>query len=258
MRGIINFKDSLTSGTKDNKNMHHFNKVLKNNMSALLDDMQSQSNEYVIKNIEFMAKAVEARDNYTSGHVGRVTAYIMVIATKLGWNQKKLEQVYLGSLLHDIGKIGISDTILNKPGPLTDEEFELVKTHVMIGVNMLKGMPRLDEFIAYVRCHHERYDGMGYPNGLKGKEIPIEGRIACVADSFDTMTTDRPYRKALSMGAAFAELERCSGTQFDSDIVEIFLSMFQSRSIGVEFMEQKKRLDAITGHTSLINMNDTR
>jgi len=235
------FKNPLSIETPENKNIHPFNKMLDNNITPFLEEIQSFFNKYFINNVEFFAKAVEARDIYTSGHVGRVAAYTLAIATKLGWNHKKLEQAYLGSLLHDVGKIGIPDTILNKPGFLTDEEFEIVKTHVVIGVNMLKGLPQFDEIINYVRSHHERFDGLGYPGGLKGKEIPIEGRIICIADSYDAMTTERPYRKALFMKDAVVELKKCSGIQFDPEIVEVFLSTLQSGSFSVEYEKTGRR-----------------
>ena len=180
------------------------------------------------KSVEVLANAIEARDKYTRGHTERVTAYSMAVARKLGWNTKKVEQAYMGTLLHDIGKIGIPDAVLNKPGWFTEKDFQLMKTHVVIGVKMIKDNPQLKGMIDYVRCHHERYDGRGYPAGLKGKDIPVAGRIVSVADSFDAITSTRPYRKALSVEIAVAELERCSGSQFDPHIVEIFLEQLSS------------------------------
>ena len=230
VREILNLSDSWLIGSELFKSAGKSITGLKN-INSLLIDIQSQSDEYFIKSVEFMAKAIEARDKYTSGHVGRVTAYTLAIVSKLDWNQKKIEQAYLGTLLHDIGKIGISDTILNKQGFLNDKEFEIVKAHVTIGVNILKGLPRFEKFIDYILYHHERYDGRGYPNGLKGEEIPIEGRIVCVADSFDSMTSDRPYRKAHNMKDAVVELIKCSGTYFDPNIVEVFIAMLQSGSM---------------------------
>jgi len=202
------------------------------NINSLLFDIQMQSDGYFTKSVEFMAKVIEARDRYTSGHVGRVTAYTLAVAGELGWDGKKMEEAYLGALLHDIGKIGVPDTILNKPGTLTDDEFEIVKTHVTIGVNMLEGLPRFSALSNYILSHHERYDGRGYPNGLGGGEIPIEGRIISVADSFDSMTSDRPYRKARGIEEAVAELRRCSGTQYDPEIVDAFLRALQLRDTG--------------------------
>ena len=227
VRKTLHLRDTLSTELEDLTIAQRSTLVLQDNITSLLSEMQTQSTEFFTRNIEFLAKAIEARDKYTSGHIGRVTAYTLAIASKLGWNQNRLEQAYLGSLMHDIGKIGVPDYILNKPGILTDEEFEVVKTHVTIGVNMVIDVPRINELIDYIRCHHEHYDGQGYLDGLQGEDIPIEGRIVCVADSYDTLTTDRPYRKGMPVKDAVAELRKHSGSQFDPEMVTVFISTLQ-------------------------------
>lgn len=184
-----------------------------------------------------LATAIDARDRYTHGHSERVSHYSLVIAKelvdteKIQYEREFFETVQLSALLHDVGKIGIRDQILNKPAKLTEEEFEVMKTHVMIGANIVKpvlGLSQLGDGILY---HHERWDGRGYPHGLKGKEIPLIGRIVNVADSYDTITTARSYKKADSAQDAFTELQKCSGSQFDPEIVEAFHNAWKKGKI---------------------------
>ena len=144
------------------------------------------------------------------------------------FDREFMETVQLGALLHDIGKIGIKDSILNKPAKLTDEEFEIMKTHVMIGANIVKPVSGLSKLADGILYHHERWDGRGYPMGLKGENIPIAGRIVHVADSYDTITTARAYKLAQTPDEAFEELIRCAGSQFDPQIVELFFKAYKS------------------------------
>lgn len=192
----------------------------------------SQLREFSEKTVESLAKAIDARDKYTHGHTERVSEYTLAICRSLDWKREKLNQAFMGTLLHDIGKIGIPDAVLNKPGRLTEQEYELMKSHPDIGLEILKDIPRMKEMLNYVHCHHECYDGSGYPQGLKGEDIPLEGRIVCVADAFDAMTSDRSYRKALSVEEAMAELERCSGSQFDPRIVNVFQAITEREAFG--------------------------
>ena len=189
----------------------------------------SQLQQLFEKTVESLAKSIDARDHYTRGHTGRVAEYVKAIAETLGWRDEKIHEVYIGTLLHDIGKIGIPDAILNKTGRLTQEEYNQIKNHVNIGLEIIDDIPQLEDVIDCIHCHHERYDGRGYPNGLKGEEISIKGRIICIADSFDAMTSNRSYRKALSVEEAVAELQRNSGSQFDPYITEVFLSILNDR-----------------------------
>ena len=180
-----------------------------------------------------LATAIDARDRYTHGHSERVSHYSLVIVKEMidsgimPFDREFMETVQLSALLHDVGKIGIPDYILNKPAKLSEEEFEIMKTHVQIGVNIVKPVKGLSQLEDGILCHHERWDGTGYPNRLKGEKIPIIGRIVNVADSYDTITTARAYKPASPPQAAFEELRRCAGTQLDPGVVEAFYAAFK-------------------------------
>lgn len=172
-----------------------------------------------------IANAVDARDVYTKQHSSRVALYAKLIAQQLGWDESRCENLYNVALLHDIGKIGVPDRILNKPGRLTDEEYEIMKKHVEIGAEILGKISYIDNVMEVARYHHERYDGNGYASGLKGKEIPVEARIVNIADAFDAMTSDRIYRTKRSMDYVLDELRKGRGTQFDPDLANIFINL---------------------------------
>ena len=176
--------------------------------------------------LRVLTGAIEARDPYTRGHSARVTALAEAVARQLGWSDEKLASLRIGGPLHDIGKLGVSDEVLRKEGRLDDGELAQIREHPKIGARMLLRMAALREAIPYVLYHHERWDGHGYPSGKAGEEIPIEARVLAVADAFDAMTSDRPYRRALSRTEALAEVERCAGTQFDPEIARLFLELF--------------------------------
>lgn len=173
--------------------------------------------------IRALNNALEARDNYTSGHSQRVTDLAAAITRQMGLTPEAVESIVLAGMVHDIGKIGIREAVLSKPSALTDDEFREIKTHSEIGERILAPVAADEEILKYVRNHHEHFDGSGYPDGLAGEKIPLGARILSVADAFEAMTSERPYRKALSTEAAFAEIERCKGTQFDPRIAEILL-----------------------------------
>lgn len=175
-----------------------------------------------------LAKAIEKRDRYTAGHTDRVTEYAMLTAKQLDWPEERLVVLELAGHLHDVGKIGVPDAVLNKPGKLTAEEFEMMKAHPEIGEQIIRGIDFLEALVPYVLYHHERYDGRGYPKGLSGEAIPIEGRLLAVSDTFDAMTSSRPYRKQLDAEHAIDEIKRCSGTQFDPNIVGAFLEIWNA------------------------------
>jgi putative nucleotidyltransferase with HDIG domain len=170
-----------------------------------------------------LALALDAKDEYTSGHSGRVSEISVIIARELGMQDNALENVKLAGLIHDIGKIGVKEAVLNKPGALTAEEFEHIKTHPVIGERILKPIVEEKEILDMVRMHHERFDGKGYPDGLSGDQIPLGARIMALADAYDAMTSDRPYRKSLGVSVAIEEIKKGSGTQFAPDVVEAFL-----------------------------------
>jgi response regulator RpfG family c-di-GMP phosphodiesterase len=180
--------------------------------------------------VSALANAIETRDPYTRGHTDRVKVLAQAIARRMGWGVEQLFDLWIGCTLHDIGKIGVPDHILKKPGPLTPEEFALMKRHTEIGATIIQGVPFLKPAVPYVYYHHERYDGKGYPTGLAGEKIPIEGRILAVVDTFDAVTSDRPYREAGTWKDARSELMACAGTQFDPGIVNIFISVLDEQT----------------------------
>ncbi len=186
--------------------------------------------ELFLASIQSLAEALEVKDPYTRGHSIRVSHYSMVIARELGLEGELLRQIELGGHVHDIGKIGVREHVLNKPGKLTDAEYEHIMSHPVVGWRILA--PLLGDTpvaLNIVRSHHERYDGRGVPDRLAGDAIPFEARIAAVADSFDAMTSDRPYRPdGLSVEAAVAEMIRCSGSQFDPKIVTAMVGAIQA------------------------------
>lgn len=176
--------------------------------------------------VEALANAVEARDSYTRGHTERVYFLSRAIAQELGWADEQLGDLKIGALLHDIGKIGVPDSILNKPAPLTPDELEIMKKHPAMGAKMVEAIPFLRQAIPYILYHHERHDGTGYPTGLSGDQIPFPGRLLAVVDTIDAITSDRPYRKGRSIEAALEEIKQYSGTQFNPVVVDACFSAF--------------------------------
>lgn len=174
-----------------------------------------------------LAAAIEARDPYTVGHSARVTQYAVAIAEGMGLTAEKVDEIRLAGLLHDLGKIGVPDSILNKPGRLSDEEYSAIKMHPTLSMKIIEPMPQLGHLIPIIYHHHERYDGDGYVDGKAGDKIPLGARIIAVADSYEAMTSDRPYRTALSREEAIAEIRRNSGSQFDPAVVEVFLNLLE-------------------------------
>jgi HD-GYP domain-containing protein (c-di-GMP phosphodiesterase class II) len=175
--------------------------------------------------------ALEARDPYLRGHSARVTAFAEGLALALGWKGRRLETLRLGGSLHDVGKISVEESVLRKPGPLTEEELGQIRRHPVAGARLVECF---DDFLAalpYVLHHHERWDGTGYPHRLRGDSIPLEARLLGVADAFDAMTSVRPYRPALSVTQALAELERCAGSQFDPMLARTFVEGWERGEI---------------------------
>jgi len=183
-----------------------------------------------------LSNAIEVRDPYTRGHVERVMNYAQTIAEYLGWSAEEVNNLRFGSILHDIGKIHISEEILTKPGPLSDEEWIEMKKHPEVGAELVKDIHFLEFAVPVILYHHERWNGSGYPYGLKGEKIPIVARIVAIADSFDAMTTQRPYRKELSPEQAFNEVVSGSGIQYDPLIVETFQHAWESGDIREIFL----------------------
>lgn len=193
-----------------------------------LHDKNEELERAYLDTIGILRQTVEAKDPYTRGHSDRVSEYSVLIGKKLGLDEKTLHILKIGGLFHDIGKIGIPDSILLKESKLSDEEYSQIKNHPMIGVHMLGDAAIFTDILPIVKHHHERYDGRGYPSQLVGEDIPYVARIAAVADTFDAMTSKRSYRDSLPIDAVRAEIERCSGTQFDPNIAKVFLDIMDN------------------------------
>jgi putative nucleotidyltransferase with HDIG domain len=188
--------------------------------------------ELFLQGVQTLAHALEAKDAYTSGHSIRVSRYAMQTAVRLGFTGERLEEIRLGAELHDIGKIGTREAVLNKPGPLTDDEFRHITEHTILGERILAPLARENPTVLrIVRHHHERMDGRGFPDRLQGGDIPIEARIVCVVDAFDAMTTNRAYRASRTPAEAMEELDRCVGGHFDTDVVGAFKAAFPDPTI---------------------------
>jgi putative two-component system response regulator len=200
------------------------NRFYQQHLESRVRELDRRNKQSLINGVQMLVHALEAKDAYTSGHSTRVARYAVKTAVRLGYTGDRLEQIRLGGELHDIGKIGTREDILNKPGPLTPEEFNQIKEHAALGERILAPfMVESPSVLRIVRSHHERLDGAGFPDGLSGDTIPHEARIVAVVDAFDAMTTNRAYRPSRTPLDAVGELKRCAGTHFDGEIVEAFL-----------------------------------
>jgi putative two-component system response regulator len=194
------------------------------NLEQKVKEQTDVINSMYVRSIDAMIKALEAKDFYTRGHSQRVTLYSIAIGEELGMTGQEREDLHRASVLHDLGKIGVREAVLNKPGRLTEEEFAEIVRHSETAVRILEPIPFFRPLLPAILHHHERFDGKGYPARLAGSNIPFASRIMAVADTFDAMTSTRAYRKALPVADSIAEIRRCSGTQFDPDIVPAFLA----------------------------------
>jgi putative nucleotidyltransferase with HDIG domain len=197
------------------------------------------NNNAILNTIYALAATVDAKDHYTYGHSKKVSKYAVNIAEALGYPNERINTLRTAGLLHDIGKIGIPDQILRKTGFLTPEEWQVIYAHPDLGVSIIKHVESLSDCLAGIKYHHEHYDGTGYPAGLKGDNIPQDARILAICDAYDAMTSERPYRNKLTHEMALEELKRCSGTQFDPKIVEVFLMNHSS------VIQQKEAVSSI-------------
>ena len=204
--------------------------VLNRAAVSIRDSQQNLESAYV-EFVETMAKALDERDAYTAGHSHRVSEYSVGIAHAMGLNRESIEMIRIGAELHDIGKIGIPDDVLQKPGRLSPEEFDLIKQHPQIGKRILEKVGRFDRYLPIVELHHENHDGTGYPYGLKGGQIPLEARIVHIADVYDAITSDRAYRRAMTRSQVFELLERGRGTQFDPVVMESFMRLLRPEEV---------------------------
>jgi len=187
----------------------------------LFEDMHSM----FLGTLHALSITIDAKDSYTQGHSERVALISKQLAKAAGLDDPTVERIYLSALVHDVGKIGVPEAVLTKPGKLTNEEYGLVKKHPETGARILEGIRQMQDLIPGVMHHHESWDGRGYPDGLAGHDIPLFGRIIGLADAFDAMSSDRTYRNAMPMNKVLDEVRRCSGTQFDPELVEIFLTL---------------------------------
>lgn len=197
-----------------------------------LEDANRQLEQANLGLLQTLASVIDAYDIYTFGHSAQVARYAGAIAGAMGLSKEEQARIVRGGLIHDIGKIGVSDAIIGKKGRLTDEEYEALKLHTVIGAEIVSQMPQFQELIPLVRHHHERWDGRGYPDGLKGEETTLGARIMGLADSVEAMLSDRPYQSTRSLTEVIAEVTRCSGSQFDPQVVEAFLTVTKTHGDG--------------------------
>jgi len=213
---------------------------LKKNLQDKVKEKTVQVEQLTFEIISTIASMIEARDSYTKGHSVRVAEYSALLAKRLGWSEKDVQNLKYVALLHDIGKVGIPDSILNKPGRLSESEFNIIKSHTTIGGEILKDIETIAGVDAGAKYHHERYDGKGYPSGFAGEHIPEVARIICVADAYDAMRSKRIYRDSLPLDVIRQELVKGRGTQFDPGFVDVFIQMLDEGGLEIDFSEPEK------------------
>ena len=226
----------IESGIKSIKQMNEIKKI---NMQ--LSETYEKLEQAYLESIETLRYTVEAKDIYTRGHSDRVSEYSVLIGKKLGLSEKDLKTLKIGGLFHDIGKIGVPDSILQKEAKLTDDEYSQIKQHPNIGVHILSNATIFKDILPIVEHHHEKWDGTGYPGRLSGENIPYFARITAVADSFDAMTSRRSYRDSLPIETVISEFENCSGTQFDPKLAELFLDILKNNFNEIQTIMDKYR-----------------
>ncbi|NIM20536.1 MAG: FHA domain-containing protein [Candidatus Latescibacteria bacterium] len=206
--------------------------------ARLYDDLRT----LFYNTVETLIRALQARDPYTSGHSTRVSRYCLLISEKLGISTKDKHSLYLAAMLHDIGKIGIPDALLQRRGKLSKDEMDIIREHPALGASMIRMLGEMHPIVPLILHHHEAYDGTGYPDGIKGDEIPIISRIIAIADTYDAMTSDRPYRERRKKSEAIKELKRCSGTKLDPKIVDVFLEVLDE----ISSMQSREPVEMLT------------
>ena len=224
----------IESGIKSIQQMHEI-KIINDK----LEEANQKLEQSYIESVQTLRYTVEAKDTYTRGHSDRVSDYSVLIGEKVGLSQDELKTLKIGGLFHDIGKIGVPDAILQKEAKLTDEEYSEIKNHPSIGAHILGAASLFKDMVPIVKHHHERYDGRGYPSGLKGEDIPYMARIAALADTFDAMTSRRSYRNALELDVVISEIERCKGTQFDPQLADVFLDIIKNEYYKIKDIQEK-------------------
>ena len=224
----------IESAIKSVKQMDEIKRI-----NEKLEDSKEQLEQAYLDMVQTLRYTVEAKDSYTRGHSDRVSEYSVLIGERLGLSEEQIKTLRIGGLFHDIGKIGIPDSILLKPAKLTDEEYSQIKNHPSIGAHILGSAAIFQDIIPIVKHHHERYDGNGYPSKLKGEEIPYLARIAAVADTFDAMTSRRSYRGPIDVEHVKEEIKRCEGTQFDPQIAEVFIEILNNDFDKIKEIQEK-------------------
>lgn len=224
----------IESGIKSIEQMNTIKKI-----NTELQDKSEELEKAYLDTIGILRQTVEAKDPYTRGHSDRVSEFSVLIGKKMGLDDETLHTLKIGGLFHDIGKIGIPDSILLKESKLSDEEYSQIKNHPTIGAHMLGDAVVFKDIIPIVKHHHERFDGRGYPSQLAGENIPFIARIAAVADTFDAMTSKRTYRDALPLSVVKEEIEKCSGTQFDPKIAKVFLDILNNDYKSITDIQEK-------------------
>lgn len=224
----------IESGIKSIEQMNEIKKI-NEKLSATYQELEKA----YMESIQTLRYTVEAKDSYTRGHSDRVSEFSVSLGKYLGLSDKDLKTLRLGGLFHDIGKIGVPDTILQKADKLTDDEYSQIKQHPNIGVHILSNATIFNDILPIVEHHHERYDGRGYPGMLKGEEIPYLARITAVVDSFDAMSSKRAYRDSLPLDTIISEFERCKGTQFDPQIDDVFLDILRNHYDEIKEIQEK-------------------
>jgi putative nucleotidyltransferase with HDIG domain len=197
------------------------------NLSREVDELKTVNKDILEMSVRALLKALECKDAYTFGHSMRVAFYSLQLGKEFGLSDKELYDLELAALFHDIGKIGVPDSVLLKPARLDEEEFLKMKKHPELSAEILNGFAPFEEAAKFAKHHHERYDGRGYPDGMAGEDIPLYSRIILIADTFDAMTSTRPYRKGLPYEVAFEELREFAGSQFDPNLVEYFIKAME-------------------------------
>ncbi len=224
----------IESGIKSIAQMNEIKRI----NDELSDTLEKLEKAY-LDSIETLRYTVEAKDPYTKGHSDRVSEYSVLLGKHLGLPEEDLKTLKVGGLFHDIGKIGIPDSILLKESKLTDDEYSQIKNHPSIGAHILCNAEAFKDIIPIVKHHHEKFDGTGYPSKLKGNDIPYFARIAAIADTFDAMTSKRTYRDSLPIDVVKAEFERCSGTQFDPELAKVFLDILNNHYDEIQSIQEK-------------------
>ena len=224
----------IESGIKSIAQMNEIKKI-----NEELKNTNEKLEQAYLESIQTLRFTVEAKDTYTRGHSDRVSEYSVLIGKHLNLPEEDLKTLKIGGLFHDIGKIGVPDSILLKESKLTDDEYSEIKNHPSIGAHILSTASIFQDIIPIVKHHHEKYDGHGYPSQLKGEEIPYFARIAAIADSFDAMTSRRTYRDSLPIETVIAEFERCKGTQFDPELDDIFLDILKNHFDEIKEIQEK-------------------